>query len=140
MITVTSRHWLAIEACAKAVHAKLGAGQTFETYMDALETEFKANGVEYTRNAPIPVYYNGKRISKDYTADFLCYGALIIKVYAKSNIQIRNREQMRCILDTTNCYAAYIEVLGGEKYRSSRVFRRSDEAVKQILRGEGIEV
>ena len=64
---------LAIMGCAMRVHEKLGHGFLESAYGDALESEFKRNGIPYSREDEVYIYYCGERLKTRYRADFTCY-------------------------------------------------------------------
>ena len=64
-----------INACM-AVHNELGNGFLEAVYQDALEIEFQDRNIPFVREAKIPIFYKGRQISKEYYADFICYGKM----------------------------------------------------------------
>ena len=41
-------------------------------YQEALEEEFKLQQIPYEREKLLPVMYKGKKLTKEYFADFVC--------------------------------------------------------------------
>ena len=73
----------AIVGCAMRVHAQLGNGFLEATYGDALEIEFRKQGIPYEREGEIRVYYDGQPLATRYRADFLCWdGSCIVELKA----------------------------------------------------------
>lgn len=64
------------------VHKQLGCGFLEKVYQEALEEEFKAQGIPYEREKPITVYYKGKELRNEFYADFVCYGKIIVELKA----------------------------------------------------------
>ena len=72
----------AIIGAAMAVHAELGHGFLEPVYQEALEQEFIARRIPYSREHNLPIFYRGKQLNTVYRADFLCYGKIIIELKA----------------------------------------------------------
>ena len=62
----------AIMGCAMRVHSTLGCGFLESAYGDALEIEFKKNGIPYVREDAISIYYDGQPLPTNWRADFTC--------------------------------------------------------------------
>ena len=82
-----------INACM-AVHKELGNGFLEAVYQDALEIEFKDRGIPYAREAQIPIFYKGQRLDKEYYADFICYGKIIVELKCVSRLVNANKAQV----------------------------------------------
>ena len=82
-----------INACM-AVHKELGNGFLEAVYQDALEIEFKDRGIPYAREAQIPIFYKGQRLDKEYYADFICYGKIIVELKCVSRLVSANKAQV----------------------------------------------
>lgn len=70
-----------INACFE-VHNELGNGFLEPVYQEALEEEFKSQGIPYEREKLLPIIYKGKKLSKEYFADFLYYNEIIVELKA----------------------------------------------------------
>ena len=82
-----------INACM-TVHKELGNGFLEAVYQDALEIEFKDRGIPYAREAQIPIFYKGQRLDKEYYADFICYGKIIVELKCVSRLVNANKAQV----------------------------------------------
>ena len=76
------------------VHKELGNGFLEAVYQDALEIEFKDRGIPYAREAQIPIFYKGQRLDKEYYADFICYGKIIVELKCVSRLVNANKAQV----------------------------------------------
>ena len=59
--------------CAMRVHSILGCGFLESAYGDALEIEFRKNGIPYIREDQVRVFYNGQPLATKWRADFTCF-------------------------------------------------------------------
>lgn len=82
-----------INACIE-VHKELGTGFLEAVYQDALELEFRTQGIPYVREAKIPVFYKGHRLDKEYYADFICYGRIVVELKCVSRLVNANKAQV----------------------------------------------
>jgi GxxExxY protein len=74
-----------ISACIN-VHRKLGSGFSAAVHKEALEKEFIKHNIPYRMRALIRMYYIGKSLRKEYSADFICYEVLILELEAVTHI------------------------------------------------------
>ena len=63
----------AIMGCARRVHATLGCGFLESAYGDAMEIELRKSGIQYVREDPIRIYYDGQPLPTTWRADFTCF-------------------------------------------------------------------
>ena len=90
-----------INACME-VHNELGNGFLGPVYQEALEEEFKLQGIPYEREKLLPVIYKGKKLSKEYFADFLCYNEIIVELKAVSVLSKPHKAQVLNYLNAAN--------------------------------------
>ncbi len=82
-----------IGACM-AVHNELGNGFLEAVYQDALAMEFEDKGIPFVKEANIPVFYKGRRLDREYFADFICYGKVIVELKCVSRLVNANKAQV----------------------------------------------
>ena len=82
-----------ISACM-AVHRELGNGFLEAVYQDALAIEFAERGIPYAREKQIPIFYKGHKLDKEYFADFICYGKIIVELKCVSRLVNANKAQV----------------------------------------------
>jgi GxxExxY protein len=68
-----------IIGCAVEVHRRLGPGLLENVYESALCIELRTQGMAYTRQVGIPLYYRGELIS-EYRPDLIVEGQVIVEV------------------------------------------------------------
>ena len=69
-----------ITGAAMEVHSIIGCGFTEVIYQEALEEEFKLRNIPYSREKAFTVTYKGKRLSKSFKPDFVCYDKVIVEL------------------------------------------------------------
>ena len=60
-----------IIGAAMAVHRYFGCGFSEKVYQDALEVEFKNQGIPYQREVQMQAVYNGISLSSTFIPDFI---------------------------------------------------------------------
>ena len=64
-------------AAAIRVHSLLKPGFLEAVYAAALAVEFRRRGIDFEREAPMPVDYDGERLPVGYRVDFLVGGVIV---------------------------------------------------------------
>lgn len=64
------------------VHKNLGPGLLEKVYQEALEREFKLQGIPYEREKGFSIVYKGDELEQKYIADFVCYDKIIVELKA----------------------------------------------------------
>ena len=90
-----------IGACMK-VHRTLGAGFLEAVYEEALEREFQNLKIPFKRQVKLDLYYGNQKLTKQYRADFICYGEIIVEIKAVSLIPTAFYAQLQNYLKCTN--------------------------------------
>jgi GxxExxY protein len=92
----------AIVGAAMDVHNELGSGFAEAVYQEAMEIELAARGIPFERQKVIRIKYKGRTLQKEYIADLVCYGKIIVEI--KAQRELKSREESQCInyLKATN--------------------------------------
>src|SRR5665213_2357110 len=73
---------LKIIGCCMEVHRELGKGHDEVIYKDALEIEFKNQGISFKREREYTLSYKGVLLSHKYFADFVVMDKIILETKA----------------------------------------------------------
>ncbi len=90
-----------IGACMK-VHASLGNGFLESVYQEALEKQFKVDGVSYQRQHKLNIIFNNEKLKKYFIADFICYEKIIVELKAISFLRQDDERQLLNYLKATS--------------------------------------
>ncbi len=71
---------------AMEVHNELDPGFLEAVYQEALELEFNERKILYVREKPLNIFYKGRQLNKEYSADFVCYDKIIVELKALSEL------------------------------------------------------
>ncbi len=82
-----------LNACFE-VHKELGNGFLEAVYQEALELEFKNQNIPYEREKLLPITYKGKLLEKEYYADFICYGKIVVELKAVAALTSSHKAQV----------------------------------------------
>lgn len=64
------------------VHKNLGCGFLEPVYQEALEIEFKSQGIPYQPQQLMQITYKGNLLNKTYVADFMVFDEIIVEIKA----------------------------------------------------------
>ena len=109
-----------INACLE-VHNELGNGFLEPVYQEALEEEFKIQGIPYVREKLLPVMYKGKQLKKEYYADFVCYDDIIVELKAVSVLSKPHKAQVLNYLNAANKEIGLLINFGKTKLKWERI-------------------
>ena len=84
------------------VHSELGCGFLEAVYQEALEFEFQIKSVPFRREQKLDIYYKDHLLQKQYIADFICYGEIILELKAVKQLDDVHYAQILNYLKATN--------------------------------------
>jgi len=64
------------------VHKELGPGLLEKVYQEALEKEFRLQGIPFEREKSFTIMYKGEALDQKYIADFVCYDKVVVELKA----------------------------------------------------------
>jgi GxxExxY protein len=108
-----------IGACIE-VHKKLGAGFLESVYSEALEIEFRKNGIPYSKEEKLQIFYDDARLMKYFRADFVCFNSIIVELKSNAFINVSDKRQAVNYLKATRFRLALLINFGS----TSLVFQR----------------
>ena len=91
----------AVIGAAIEVHREMGCGFMEAVYQESLQLEMFMRDVPFESLKPLPVHYKGQRLKKEYVADFVCYGQLIIEIKSMEKLTSREEAQLLNYLHAT---------------------------------------
>ena len=109
-----------INACME-VHNELGNGFLEPVYQEALEEEFKIQGIPYVREKLLPVIYKEKQLKKEYYADFVCYDDIIVELKAVSVLSKPHKAQVLNYINAANKEIGLLINFGETKLKWERL-------------------
>lgn len=109
-----------INACME-VHNELGNGFLEPVYQEALEEEFKLQDISYEREKLLPIVYKGKKLSKEYYADFLCFDKIIVELKSVSILSKSHKAQVLNYLNAANKEIGLLVNFGGTSLKWERI-------------------
>ena len=103
------------------VHNNLGAGFLEIVYKDALEWEFRKEGIPYEREKKYEVNYKGIILPHKFYADFIVYDKIILEIKSVSGISNEFIAQAINYLKVSNNNLALIVNFGELKLNYKRI-------------------
>jgi GxxExxY protein len=91
----------AIIGAAIEVHNELGAGFLEAIYQEAMEIEMKTRLIPFEPQKVLRVRYKEYVLEKEYCADFVCYGQILIEIKAIKELTSRDEAQLLNYLKAT---------------------------------------
>jgi len=111
----------AIIGAAMAVHNELGCGFLEAVYQDALEIEFKKQGIPYEREKKLDVFYFGEKLNSFYRPDFICFDEVIVEIKALNKMSGTEDGQVINQLKTAKLHKALLINFGLPKLETKRM-------------------
>ena len=111
-----------LNACME-VHKELGNGFLEPVYQEALEEEFKIQKIPYEREKLLTVMYKEKKLSKEYFADFVCYGNIIVELKAVTSLVKGHKAQVINYMKATNSEIGILVNFGENSLKWERISR-----------------
>ncbi len=84
----------AIMGAAMDVHRELGSGFLESVYQEALEVELALREIPYESQKSLKIVYKGQTLKKEFIADLICYGKIVVELKAQDNLSSREDAQV----------------------------------------------
>ena len=105
--------------CAVEVHRTLGPGFQEVVYQRALAKEFEAEGLAFTREVWVPIFYKGVKLDTR-RVDFLVED-VIVEIKAKGNLEDIDFIQTLSYLKASGYQVALLLNFGDQRLQSKRL-------------------
>ena len=109
-----------LEACIN-VFNELGCGFLEPVYQEALAIEFGYLGIPFKREKKLEITYRGKKLCKEYYADFICYDSVIVELKAVSTLVKAHKAQVINYLKATKKEIGLLVNFGAASLRWERI-------------------
>lgn len=109
-----------LKACMN-VFNELGNGFLEAVYQEALAIEFEEMHIPFERETKIDIFYKGKKLDKEYYADFICYDKIIVELKAISKLVNANKAQVINYLHGTKLPAGLLVNFGESSLKWERL-------------------
>ena len=102
-----------IVGAAMEVSTELGTGFLEAVYQEALAVEFENRGIPYQEQDAIQIRYKNRVLNKQYFADFVCYGQIIVEIKAVKELTSIEEAQLLNYLRATAAPLGILLNFGG---------------------------
>ncbi len=103
--------------CGLHIHKELGPGLLESVYEALLAASLTRAGVPVERQVPIPISFDGLRLSEGFRADLLVGGSLIIEVKSIERLAPVHGKQLLTYLRLANQHLGLLMNFGGATFR-----------------------
>ena len=83
------------------VYREKGCGFLEAVYQECLQIEFELQGIEARPLVMLPLAYKGRPLAKQYVADFICFGQVLVELKSVSALSDEHRAQVQNYLRAT---------------------------------------
>ena len=111
-----------IVGCAMKVYNTLKSGYLESVYEKALEWELLEAGFSVKRQVKIPVFYKGIDLGKDFFADLVVDGKVIVELKAVSCLNKAHEAQIESYLKSTGMESGLLVNFGNLRRLEWRVY------------------
>ena len=119
-----------IVGAAMEVYNELGYGFSEPIYQECLSIVCTEKNIPWEREKVLKMFFHNQLLKKEYKADFVCYGDIIVELKAVSEMNNEHRAQLFNYLRITDSYAGILinfgdpNMLVTERYIYNEVLAR----------------
>ena len=84
----------AVVGAAIEVHRELGPGFLEAVYQEALEMELRQRAIPFEAQKPLRISYKDRVLNKEYFADIVCFGQIIVELKALNRLSGNEQAQI----------------------------------------------
>ena len=110
-----------IIGAALEVHKELGCGFLEAVYQEALQREFKIQGIPHKSQPVIEIKYKGEPLNKTYQPDFTCYDEIILEIKALQKLSGLEEAQLINYLKATGLKVGLLINFGSKSLEHKRL-------------------
>ncbi|MBW2608983.1 MAG: GxxExxY protein [Deltaproteobacteria bacterium] len=110
-----------IIGAAMEVHKELGCGFLEAVYQEALEREFRSQGIPLKSQPVIEIKYKGELLDKKYQPDFICFDEIIIEIKAIAALSGLEEAQLINYLKATGLKVGLLLNFGARSLEHKRL-------------------
>ncbi len=105
------------------VHKELGPGLLEKVYQEALEKEFKLQGIPFEREKSFTIVYKGEELEQKYIADFVCYDKIVVELKAVEELLPVHKAQVINYLTITGYKLGLLVNFNARQVTPERIVR-----------------
>lgn len=102
------------------VHKDLGAGFLESVYQEAFELELQKQDIPYEREKLLNVFYKGQKLTKRFSADFVCYNKIVVELKALGELRTDHEAQILNYLKTSGLKLGLLVNFGSKSLQYKR--------------------
>ena len=121
-----------IIGAAIEVHKELGHGFLESVYEESMVIESKKRQIPYKTQVMIPIYYKGQKLKKEFIADYIGYGKIIVELKCIPKLTKVDEAQIINYLKATQMKVGLLINFGSHGKLEWRRFIRTEENKKQF--------
>ena len=114
------------------VFNELGNGFLEAVYQEALAIEFELMNIPFVKESKIEIFYKGTKLHKEYYADFVCYGNIIVELKAVSVLSKPHKAQVLNYLNAANMEIGLLVNFGQTSLKWERITKFAKRNVVDI--------
>ena len=124
-----------IVGAAMEVYNMLGRGMEEPIYQEALDLELQERGMNPHREVWFDTFYKGKKLKKQYKADFVVDG-VIVELKSVSTFNSEHRAQLFNYMRITKQIRGILMNFGGKKFAAERYLYQAETDDFVLLKEE----
>ncbi|HZE68979.1 MAG TPA: GxxExxY protein [Pyrinomonadaceae bacterium] len=97
-----------IVGAALDVYYRLGRGFLEPVYQEAMGIELRRRQIPFEPEQWLTIYYKGEALEKQYRADFICYGQIIVELKALEGLTGREVGQLLNYMKATGMHVGLL--------------------------------
>ena len=101
-----------VVGAALEVYNELGSGFLESVYQEAIELELASANIPFQSQVPLRIKYKDQVLKKQFIADLICFGAVLVELRAIDQITKREEAQILNYLRATGLRVAVVINIG----------------------------